>query len=83
MSDIATISDDELRGTAERDQLLSMVRELAPEGIEQACDECGGDDAECPAECAYRRARAMLSGKRVVPATGEGDEAGQQGPIEP
>lgn len=51
----------------ERDQLLSMVREYAPEGIEQACDECGGDDAECPADCVYRRARALLAGKPVPP----------------
>ena len=38
-----------------------LVNELAPEGIEGGCDECGGDAGQCPATCCYRRARAMTA----------------------
>ena len=43
----------------EMHELIDLLREFAPEG-EIACDECGGDDAECPANCMVRRARARI-----------------------
>lgn len=43
----------------EKHELIDLLREFAPEG-EITCDECGGDDAECPANCMVRRARARI-----------------------
>lgn len=48
-------------------QWIELVHELCPEGIEDLCDECGGEDAKCPAGCTYRKARAMLSASPAAP----------------
>lgn len=40
---------------------IDLVAELCPDGIENCCDECGGDDKECPSGCCYRKARVMLA----------------------
>lgn len=47
-----------------REVLLGLVREISPEGIEEACEECGGDTNQCAATCCYRRAHDLLA---VVP----------------
>lgn len=44
-----------------------LVADLCPEGIESACDECGGDSAECPPTCPYPRARKMLAELAATP----------------
>lgn len=49
------------------DRWIDMVKELCPEGIEQCCDECGGDDARCFDGCSYKKARAMLSASPAAP----------------
>jgi len=40
-----------------------LLRELAPVGVEQACDKCGGNPTDCADEprCAIREARVFLS----------------------
>lgn len=40
-----------------------VMRDLLPEKIQDVeCDECGGDEAQCPGECAIRRGIALLDG---------------------
>lgn len=46
-------------------EVVATLRDLWWDGIEGACDECGGDDADCPPNCVIRRARAILS--RIEP----------------
>lgn len=46
---------------AEIVELRALIAELAPTGIELACDECGGDLQKCPAACTYRKAHALLA----------------------
>jgi hypothetical protein len=44
--------------------LRDLVADLCPPGIEQGCDECGGDPSMCKANqptCPYPRARMLLA----------------------
>lgn len=50
---------------------IELVHELCPEGIEDLCDECGGEDSKCHAGCTYRKARAMLSASPAAPAAAQ------------
>ena len=50
---------------------IELVHELCPEGIEDLCDECGGEDSKCHAGCTYRKARAMLSASPASPAAAQ------------
>lgn len=54
---------------------IELAHELCPEGIDDLCDECGGEDAKCPAGCTYRKARAMLSASPAAPAAAQGIDA--------
>lgn len=52
---------------------IELVHELCPEGIEDLCDECGGEDSKCHAGCTYRKARAMLSASPAAPVAAKPD----------
>lgn len=43
------------------DRLRRALRGLLPEGLEQGCDECGGDAGACPNDCAVRIGRETLA----------------------
>lgn len=48
---------------AENGRLREALGPFVAGGIELACDECGGDDTECPEDCAVRIGRAALKGE--------------------
>ncbi len=41
-------------------ELTIRLQDLVPVGIEQSCDECGGNSANCLSDCPVRCARQYL-----------------------
>ena len=42
-------------------KLLEALKECLPEGTEDWCDECGGNDSRCPSGCYVRCGRAIIA----------------------
>lgn len=42
------------------EQMRALLIDAVPDLAEQWCDECGGQDAECPETCYVKRARTLL-----------------------
>jgi hypothetical protein len=57
------LNNDLTAQRAENARLREALRPFVVEGIENACDECGGIPEECPEGCAVRVARDALGGE--------------------
>jgi hypothetical protein len=54
----------ELRAVKAENRIIALeaaLRAFTPEGIEQVCDDCGGDETKCGKGCPIWDARALLT----------------------
>ena len=58
---IAAIESAYAKAYARVGQLEAALRAFTPEGIEQVCDDCGGDETKCGKGCPIWDARALLT----------------------
>ncbi len=50
-------------------EVVAALAGVLPDGIEDTCDECGGDEAQCPKDCCIRIGKGVLQ-RAAVSASG-------------